>query len=443
MSTAEEAQQLSIPSAMSTAETQPPNSTSLLNSVMKIPQLKEMSYPDPGLVSYTEFRHQCHIDSCLKARALTSRFEKPLGWIKPKRKFGSKNRSCPDVYLDSSQALSQFIHYSPSKDGLYCIACLLFSDQQTALTKNAFTDWKNHSAVIESHTSSQEHMSSTTKGLAFLKACNQSQPRPLRLLSEYHLQKLNQNTKVAQAIVKTLILLGKQGLAIRGKTDETSNFKAVLDHIASYEPDVANHLANAPRNARYTSHRTQNDFIDLIKKQIQSSILQDVRNGKFYTILADESADVSGTEQVSLLLRYLKKFNGVFEVQEDFMSFIPTHSTTGATIASLIDVELKRWSLLPNNAIAQGYDGGSNMKGHINGVQAILLRTYPHAVYMHCLSHNLNLVIMHSAAVPYIRNMYGVLNELLYFITASPKRQGIYLEKSDSRVKLQKFCPTR
>ena len=37
----------------------------------------------------------------------------------------------------------------------------------------------------------------------------------------------------------------------------------------------------------------------------------------------------------------------------------------------------------------QGYDGGSNMHGERNGVQALILKACPHAYYTHCLAYHL------------------------------------------------------
>ncbi|XKL60033.1 hypothetical protein PGB90_001049 [Kerria lacca] len=40
----------------------------------------------------------------------------------------------------------------------------------------------------------------------------------------------------------------------------------------------------------------------------------------------------------------------------------------------------------------QGYNGAVSMGGEFNSVQAIVRRTYPKAIYVHCAAHSLNLV---------------------------------------------------
>ena len=40
----------------------------------------------------------------------------------------------------------------------------------------------------------------------------------------------------------------------------------------------------------------------------------------------------------------------------------------------------------------QGYDGGTNMAGKINGLQQKMLKENPKALYFHCIGHQLNMV---------------------------------------------------
>jgi len=46
------------------------------------------------------------------------------------------------------------------------------------------------------------------------------------------------------------------------------------------------------------------------------------------------------------------------------------------------------------NIVAQSYDGASVMSGHLNGVQTKIKEHHPTAVYIHCMAHRLNLVVV-------------------------------------------------
>lgn len=92
--------------------------------------------------------------------------------------------------------------------------------------------------------------------------------------------------------------------------------------------------------------------------------------------------------------------------------------------------------------IAQTYDGASVMSGHLNGVQAKLKNEVPEALFIHCYSHRLNLVL--SQSVSYIKQckiFFSTLNGLVAFFSTSTKRTNLL----DIVVKkrLPKAAPTR
>ena len=47
--------------------------------------------------------------------------------------------------------------------------------------------------------------------------------------------------------------------------------------------------------------------------------------------------------------------------------------------------------------ITQTYDGAAVMSGELNGVQAKVKDSAPDAIFIHCLAHKLNLVLIQAA----------------------------------------------
>jgi len=68
------------------------------------------------------------------------------------------------------------------------------------------------------------------------------------------------------------------------------------------------------------------------------------------------------------------------------------------------------------------YDGASYMSGHISGGQVLIREKAPVALYVHCVSHCLNLVLNHGSLQPMIRNMFTTLSDVINFINDSLKR---------------------
>jgi len=99
---------------------------------------------------------------------------------------------------------------------------------------------------------------------------------------------------------------------------------------------------------------------------IQKQILSDIFQCKYFSILADETTDVSQTEQLSLSVRFIKDA----KVHKEFLCFVAVSSTTGKDLASTILTQLSQLGLNLEHMRGQGHDGASNMSGKYRGVQA-------------------------------------------------------------------------
>ena len=65
-------------------------------------------------------------------------------------------------------------------------------------------------------------------------------------------------------------------------------------------------LQKAPKNCKFTHHDIQKDIVNEIAHETSKSIIKDLDNG-FFSILVDESRDISVKEQMALVLRYVNK----------------------------------------------------------------------------------------------------------------------------------------
>lgn len=68
--------------------------------------------------------------------------------------------------------------------------------------------------------------------------------------------------------------------------------------LSRWEPCLKAYLENRPRNAMYLSNRAQNDMIISLSARVLEKIKESVKRDQFYSILMDETADVSSKEQV-------------------------------------------------------------------------------------------------------------------------------------------------
>lgn len=96
---------------------------------------------------------------------------------------------------------------------------------------------------------------------------------------------------------------------------------------------------------------------------------------------------------MSICIRYTVELN----VFERFLGFVNVSSGLKADqiVSAILNFFKRQNSQLQNiNIIAQSYDGASVMSGRLNGVQAKIKEYHSTAIYIHCMAHRLNLVVV-------------------------------------------------
>ena len=132
----------------------------------------------------------------------------------------------------------------------------------------------------------------------------------------------------------------------------------------------------------------QNEILELIATNIVQRITSEVHD--IFAISVDETKDISKTEQISLLIRYV--YEG--KIHEEFVGYRPATGLDAESLNQTISKWLRDLGLPIQNCISQSYDGASVMSGCRAGVQALFRREAPKAIYIHCKAHKLNLALV-------------------------------------------------
>ena len=89
------------------------------------------------------------------------------------------------------------------------------------------------------------------------------------------------------------------------------------------------------------------------------------------------------------------------------------------------------------------------MSGRMKGVQSRILQVQPLAIYTHCASHRLNLVLSRTCSLSIIRNMLGVVSEASEFMSRSAARVHLLEGEVEAtlpesrRKRIKVLCRTR
>ena len=165
----------------------------------------------------------------------------------------------------------------------------------------------------------------------------------------------------------------------------------------------------------------------------------------YYSVMVNESKDVSGKEQLSVVVRYLYQNN----IHEEFLDFARLREFNANYLKDKLVQVLNMCNIAPSNCVGQTKDGASVMSGVRQGVQSLFRQSAPMAVYIHCYNHRLNLVIVDCVkSVKLADRFFGML-EALYVFMSSHVPHEIYLKKQEEMFsgkqpqKLKKLSDTR
>lgn len=370
-----------------------------------------------------------------------------------------------------------WLSYSKVEGGAFCRYCFVFAKDKEvgkghhvklgAFVLSPFTKWKDAKEEFRRHEASKYHNDCSVTAQNFLRVHDGKSDDICTQIDSGRKEEAMKNRQKLVPIVKTVMFCGKQEIALRGHLDSgpmksmggdedksfvnDGNFRALLRfRIDSGDDVLKTHLDTCNVNSSYISPHIQNEIIETCGNLITSEIVKKINDSGSFSILADETTDISGVEQFTLCARYTEvKQDGKINLREDFLKFVPVHDTRGEALAQRIIEELKSLGVNLSFLKGQGYDGASAMSGQYKGCAAVIKKTYPEALYVHCSNHALNLALTHACSVPALRNSLATMKEIINFFRMSPKRSEVLKEiilsndPSAQRTRLIKFCETR
>ena len=335
--------------------------------------------------------------------------------------------------------------YSKYLDGAFCLACALFSKQcggrnstkLDKLVKSPLTFWTTAFQRLVSHSNGK----CTTRNFSviamnnFRRSMSQEAVPIDQQLDNLLQQQIAKNWEIMWSLFKTVIFCGRNNIALRGRRDnDPSNeslqgsFQALLYfRVDSGDQVLQEPLETSAQNATYVTKTIQNEMINTVGKYIIDNLSREIRESKYFSVIADEAADISNKENLSIVVRFVDNNQTICE---EFAGFhLCEEGTTGLAIKNLIINAATELGISMNDCGGQCYDGAGNMAGRLNGASSLIKADHDKAIYVHCMNHRLNLCIADTCSLPLVREMMATVRKLSEFFNNSPKRQQ-YLIKS-------------
>lgn len=209
---------------------------------------------------------------------------------------------------------------------------------------------------------------------------------------------------------------------------------------------IENRLKELPRNVTFISHQVQDELLEAAALLLLCKIKAELyEQPAYFAIIADEYKDQSKRELVAVCIRFIHR--GV--IKERAIGLVETAEMSAVGISQRILEVIDPLGLDPSLCVGICLDGASVMSGHRGGVQVLLKETFSKAVYVHCNSHRLNLVLCTAAKVSgHVATFFDIVNNVHNFFTGAQRHaRFIALQKETHPnrqcIELERSCDTR
>lgn len=341
----------------------------------------------------------------------------------------------------------KWLLYSPSKKSVYCYCCRLFNNTtgNNLSSSNGYKDWKHISNLLMEHENSLQHRQSMMNYVARSKTTGRVDSG---LLSQYNAQ-VNYWKNVLKRIVAVVKFLASRGLGFRGdneilRSQNNGNYLGCLELISEFDPFLADHMQNCGNRGKgstsYLSANICNEFINIMGQQVLTTIVNELKAAKYYSISVDSTPDLSHVDQLTFIARYVKDGEPI----ERFLQFLPMEEHKAQYIAATVLNFLESLDIPIKDCRGQSYDNAPNMAGKYSGLQTRIKEKCEFAIFVPCATHSLNLVGVQAVgcvleAVAYFQFIQNLFN----FFSGSTNRWKIMTECLGANKVLKSLSETR
>jgi hypothetical protein len=235
-----------------------------------------------------------------------------------------------------------------------------------------------------------------------------------------------------EASLSIVCYLALQGEPFQGH-DETitslnkGNFLKFLDWYKQRNDEVRKYFDElCLKNAKMTSGTIQKELANCCAEAVTQAIKEEIGDCLF-SVLVDESRDISVKEQMAIVVRFVNKKG---EVIERVLGIKHVKDTSSESLKKALIEVLSDHGLVVAKLRGQGYDGASNMRGEFNGLQKLIQDENSYAFYIHCFAHQLQLVVVAvSKCCSSLEDFFDYVTSIVSSTSASCKRKNLLPHK--------------
>lgn len=332
---------------------------------------------------------------------------------------------------------------------VFCFVCRHFtvnieSDFESAFIKRGFNCWRKQTESYKKHMNSEKHKLNYEKYTMFLNV--EKNGTVVNLLMVNRKKDIEENRQHIYLLLKATLYLSKQGIPFRGHNESITsvnhgNFIELLNMFS----DSKTLTKLSARYGHYTSPEYQNEYINILAYYTRKNIIGKMAYTGVYSILVDETKDAGKKEQLSFIIRFV---DNELNIHEKAIGCFHMKKCDAFSLSQEICNILTNNNLDVQKCIAQCYDGASVMSGVFSGVQKRVRDIVPHAVYIHCHAHRLNLCLVQTIQNnTVVVNFFDTIQSLYKYLMNGHTRYELFMkiqtDKKLQEIHLERLIETR
>ena len=362
-----------------------------------------------------------------------------------------------DIYFqnvkDDQRIQRRWLTYDSVEKKLYCRICGCFSANRSGdlVCGLGGDNFRRASITVKRHESSQHHRDASDVYFRHLQGKDivSLTPQWMQVAKRSSREKVEQNRQVLNRVIDIIKLIASQGLAYRGggcsesarylrdASKRHGNFLELVLLLCKYDPTLNAHVDNCVEQSKkqgkgrgsfvtFISKTTVNNILvtlaELIQEEIVKCINTDCR-GK-YGAMMDGTVDISGTDQMSVVVRFVTSDG---KVQERLLGLDVITSGKGEALWKLLSAKLQKHNLNIQNLIGLSLDGTSANTSDNVGVVKYYKDSVPLGYFVWGFAHQQNLVVAPVfSEIKECRNLLGLLQETCTFFNESSRRMDVW-----------------
>ncbi|XP_078178591.1 uncharacterized protein LOC144572793 [Carex rostrata] len=333
-----------------------------------------------------------------------------------------------------------WLEYSVEKDAAFCLCYYLFrpnyvgSGGRTVFVGEGYRNWKSKKGF-------DEHVgdSNSLHNQAYRMCMNlMNQNQSIQTVLDRHSVKEDMNYRIQlNATVDTIRLLLMQGLAFRGHDESESsnnqgNFLEFMRFLGDHNKEIYKVILDkCPQNLKLIAPSIQKEIVNACAEETIKEVIAELGD-EWFSVLVDESRDVSVKEQMAVVIRFVNKGGYVVE---RFLGIVHVPNTTSLQLKTALESLFGKYGLTFSRLRGQGYDGASNMRGEFNGLKTLIMRENGSAYYVHCFAHQLQLTLVAVAKKHNkVWRLFQIVSTILNVVCASCKKRDQLREKQLEKI---------